>query len=69
MNNPIRPIPHSKLRNFIAIFILVYCFLHTMDLFVSFLVYFLYLSWSIFPVMIYEEYLKRKEITNDNQKT
>lgn len=61
--------PKSKLRDFIALGILCYCFIRTQDLIVSFMIYFLYLMWSIIPIMLYENYLKRKAEENDNQKT
>jgi hypothetical protein len=61
--------PKSRLRDFIALGILCYCFIRTGDIFVSCMVYLLYIMWSIIPIIFYENYFKKKSQSNDNQKT
>jgi len=65
----IRLFPKSRLRDVIAIGILCYCFIRTEDIVISFMIYLLYLMWSIIPIIFYENYLKRKEGRNDHQKS
>jgi cytosine/uracil/thiamine/allantoin permease len=63
----IRQYPKSRLRDCIALGILCYCMIRTEDIIISFMVYVLYLMWSIIPIMIYEDYLKRKAEKNDHK--
>lgn len=68
-NKETRAFPKSRLRDSIAVGILCYCFIRTEDIGISFMIYLLYLMWSIIPIIFYENYLKRKAEQNDHKKT
>jgi hypothetical protein len=62
-------IPKSKLRTFISLFIFIFCFLKTEDLILSFMVYVIYLSWAIIPILIMQKEKIKGGETHDNSKS